>query len=363
MKKILLILLCLLCVGCFNGYKEEDTNEIIERERRLFYSDIFSKQDFDYHYENRIINNRPVTNNKNIDIDNEGTYLISGTAKEVTINVNADTSDTVRLILKDLKITNKQKACINIQNADKVYIILEGKNKLYVTDSFVDKKTDATIFSKDDLVILGTGSLDIESSFNGIVSNDDIRITGGAINITSGKDAIKANNLVAITKTTMSINAKNDGLYSDYSKDTSVGNVYIHESTINIEAVDDAIHGCNIVQIDSGTINLTGREGIEGTFVQINGGTINITADDDGINATKRAKEFNETMVQINSGIINIVIENNDADAIDSNGDIVVNGGTINIKAAHAFDFDGTGEHHGGIIVVNDEIIKRITDE
>ncbi|MGO4545404.1 hypothetical protein AB4Z29_11430 [Paenibacillus sp. 2TAB23] len=50
-----------------------------------------------------------------------------------------------------------------------------------------------------------------------------------------------------------------------------------------------------------------------------------------------------------------------DTDAFDSNGDIYVNGGTINVEAASAFDADGTVQLNGGNVTVNGEKITQIT--
>ncbi len=358
-KYLLIILLCFLCVGCFNIHINPDDNSTVKYNPVLSYDDLFSKKDLDYSYDKNKIIKYTVTNNKDIKITNDGIYQISGTANEVMISVDANNSDKVILILKDLKITNKNISCINVINADKVFLLLEGKNKLVVSDSFIDKKIDAVIYSKDDLTIYGNGSLSIESTFDGIVSKDDLRITSGTLNIVSSKDAIKANNSIGITKSTINIEAKNDGIHSEYSKDKTVGNIYINDSTINVDCVDDAIHATSVIQVDSGIINLKGREGFEGTYVQLNNGTINIDANDDGINGARQSDKYSAT-IEINGGTINISVDSDTADGIDSNGDIYINGGTINISAKQAFDYDGEAIYKDGTIIVNDKIINNI---
>ena len=44
-----------------------------------------------------------------------------------------------------------------------------------------------------------------------------------------------------------------------------------------------------------------------------------------------------------------------DTDAVDSNGNLTVTGGNINITAQFAFDFDGTVSYTGGTVTVNGE--------
>ena len=52
-----------------------------------------------------------------------------------------------------------------------------------------------------------------------------------------------------------------------------------------------------------------------------------------------------------------------DTDAIDSNGNIYVNGGTINITAQSPFDYDGTAKYSGGTIIVNGKEVNEITNQ
>ena len=50
-----------------------------------------------------------------------------------------------------------------------------------------------------------------------------------------------------------------------------------------------------------------------------------------------------------------------DTDAIDANGDIIVNGGTIDITAQmSSFDYDGTAQYNGGTIIINGTQVDSI---
>ena len=87
----------------------------------------------------------------------------------------------------------------------------------------------------------------------------------------------------------------------------------------------------------------TSKEGIESTRVQINGGSIDIYATDDGINAAE--KTSNAMFIEVNGGNITINMAQGDTDAFDSNGDLFIRGGTINIQAHSPFDADGKTEN------------------
>ena len=103
-------------------------------------------------------------------------------------------------------------------------------------------------------------------------------------------------------------------------------------------------------------------EGIEGTYVKINNGTINISASDDGINAGNKSKNYNTT-VEINGGKITIKMAAGDTDGIDSNGNLYINGGTIDITGNSPFDYDGEAKYNGGTLIVNGETTNTITNQ
>ena len=307
-----------------------------------------------------------VESGKDITISSAGVYVISGSAKETTVIVDAADEDKVQLVLDGLTITNTDFPCIYVRSADKVFITTtDSTNTLKVTGSFIsdgDTNTDAVIFSKDDLVLNGVGSLIISSTDNGISSKDDLKITGGTISINCTSDALEANDSIRIADGNITIVTKKDGLHAEYDEDNSVGYIYIGGGSLNITASDDAIHATTVVQIDGGEIKLTAREGIEGTYVQINGGTINISATDDGINAGRKSIAYAVT-IEINGGYTTIRMGSGDTDAVDSNGNIYVNGGTIDITAQSSFDYDGTAKYSGGTIIVNGVTTNTITNQ
>lgn len=327
-------------------------------------SEIFTDRDLEQNVNTSNATTYTVVDNENITIDEEGIYVIKGNANNSTIIVNTDSDSKVQLVLDNLTITNENTPCLYVKNADKVFVTLTGTNYLTVTDSFTsdgDTNTDAVIFSKDDLVINGEGSLNIKSSENGITSKDDLKITGGNINVTSVKDAIEANDSISINDGNITITSKKDGLHSECDDD-STGYIYINGGTINIESTANAIHATTIVQIDNGNITLSGREGIEGTYIQINDGNIEITATDDGINAGSKSSKYDVT-IEINGGTLSIDMGSGDTDAIDANGNLYINGGTINITAQSPFDYDNIGELNGGDVYVNGNKVTELTNQ
>ena len=138
-----------------------------------------------------------------------------------------------------------------------------------------------------------------------------------------------------------------------------MGYIYIADGTFNINASDDGIHATSVLQIDSGNFTLKAYEAIESTYIQINGGQFNISAYDDGINAARKSS-FYSPVIEINSGTIKLVIASGDHDAIDSNGDLIITGGIIDITSNSAFDYDGKCYYSSGTIIVNGQQVDSI---
>ncbi len=362
---VLLLILVIVLTGC--GKKSSNSSESNNSSytSKLSASDIFTDRELEQNVDTNNATKYTVQDGENITITEEDIYLITGSAKNAQIVVNTDDDSKVQLVLENLTIINDNSPCIYVKNADKVFVTTVGTNNLTVSETFTSDgttNTDAVIFSKDDLVINGTGTLTITSSENGITSKDDLKITGGTININCTSDGLEANNSIDVNDGNITINSKKDGMHAEYDEDNSQGFIYIAGGTINITATNDVIHATTIVQIDGGTITTNSREGIEGTYIQINDGTINITASDDAINAGAKSNSYTPT-IEINGGYITIKMSSGDTDAVDSNGNIYINGGTLDITAQSPFDYDGKAEYNGGKIIVNGEETNEITNQ
>ena len=307
-----------------------------------------------------------LTSGKDVTINDEGVYVLSGTAEDVTVIVDAD-AQKVQLVLDGASISNADFPAIYVKSADKVFITTtEGsENTLAVTDTFVadgETNTDAVIFSKDDLVLNGLGTLTINSSDNGITSKDDLKITGGTYVINCVSDAIEANDSIRIADGSVTIASQKDGLHAENDEDDTLGYIYICGGSFDIDAGSDAIQGTTYVQIDGGSFTLDSGEAIEATYVQVNGGDITISAWDDGINATYKSSSVGDPVLEIRGGNVSITMAQGDTDALDSNGYLYVSGGTIDIWAQFAFDFDYGSDFSGGTIYVNGEQVYEIAE-
>lgn len=188
MKKISLIVIILiilvigLCVLKSNNTSTITFNQIYKD------SDLFTDRDLKQTANISQATQYTVSNGSNINITSAGVYVISGTSQNSTIYIEAGEEDNVQLVLESLNITNNSTPCIYVKTASKVFITSVESNNLKVIGTFLADETNnlnGVIFSKQDITLNGAGTLNIESTQNGITGKDDIKITGGTYNITA----------------------------------------------------------------------------------------------------------------------------------------------------------------------------------
>ena len=341
--------------------KKEETTEAAES--------AFTKRDLEQTADTSDAENITVSDGKTIDITSEGVYVISGTAEDCTIRVEADENAKVQLVLDGVSITNSDFPAIYVVSADKVFITTtDSENTLTVSGQFRadgETNTDAVIFSKDDLVLNGTGTLNVTSnSGNGITCKDDMKITGGTYNVKTALDAFEANDSIAVNDGTFNITTNKDGFHCE--NDEAEGTITISGGTFNISGKSDGIQACALLQIDGGTFDISAAEGLEATYILINDGDIEIASNDDGINVSNKSTAVGTPRVEINGGNVAITMSGSDVDAIDANGNVIVSGGTVDITypqqgPSEAFDYDGTAEFSGGTIIINGNEVSEIS--
>lgn len=194
----------------------------------------------------------------------EGTYVVSGELTNGGLVVDAGDEDKVQLVLADVRIHNETGPAICVENADKCFLTLAEGTDNALSDGATydlagdDDNRDAVVFSRDDLTVNGTGSLEVTGSYkHGICSNDDLRITGGTLNVTSKEDAFRGKDCIKVA-----------------------------DGAITVDAGDDAFHSDAFFYAKGGTVNVVAcYEGYEGEQVIIDGGEHTIAASDDALNA------------------------------------------------------------------------------
>ena len=286
-----------------------------------------------------------------VTITEEATYVVSGELTDGMLIVNANDTDKLHIILNGVNITSKTSAALYIFEADKVVVTLADgtTNTLANGGSFTaidDNNIDAALFSKQDLTLNGSGSLTVTSpAGHGIVSKDDLVVTGGTYTVNSASHGLDANDSVRIMNATLNIDAGKDAVRAENNDDASKGFVYISSGTIKGEAEGDGIAASAYMQIAGGTIDLLVGGGYENSTKEhsdsfggfMGGGrpgggkrsssSTNSSSSDSGT-SMKGLKAANSLL--ISGG--NITIDSAD-DSIHSDVSVIINGGTFTIAS------------------------------
>ena len=301
-------------------------------------------------------------------ISSAGTYIFTGTLDNGSVTVDADKEDSVHLILDGADINSDTYAAVYVKQADEVLITSrEGsENTLSNAGTFTQRdenNVDAVIFSKDDLTLDGGGTLKITSpAGHGVAGSDDVTVDGGVYEITAEKCAVRANDSITVTGGALTLTAGTDGLHAENDEDDTLGNVSVTGGALTIKAADDAIHANTLLEITDGDIEVTGAEGLEATYVKIAGGDISVSASDDGVNAAYKSSAYTPA-VEISGGKLTVVMSAGDTDAVDSNGNIVITGGTVDITGQSAFDYDGSAQFTGGTVIINGQQVDSLPNQ
>ena len=280
-KKLMSLLTAVAIVvslsGCTNSAEdsEEKTKTTVATASEINVSEMFTDSDKEVGYDEENsskieLNKTTVTSNSNdvsidgttVTIKNEGTYILSGDLENGKIVVDSEKTDKLQIVLNGANISCKGSAPIYVKQADKVFLTLanETTNTLTSTGEYEtsEDNVDATIFSKDDLTLNGTGTLAVKSeSGHGIVSKDDLVVTSGTYNINAASHGLSANDSIRIADGKFSITSGKDGLHSENTDDTKLGYIYVADGEFNITAGYDALDASSAIQADGGTFDVT----------------------------------------------------------------------------------------------------------
>ena len=202
-----------------------------------------------------------------VTITEEGTYHFTGTLSEGQIIVDADEAK-VQIVLDGVEITCEESAAVYVKSADKVFVTLQdgSQNSLSHTGAYVaidDNNIDAVIFAKSDLTLNGTGTLTVDAEEgHGIVSKDDLKITGGTYEITAEKDALSGKDSVRIADGTFTLTAGKDGIHVE-NEDAEKGFLYVADGDFTIVSDGDGMDASGKVQIEDGAFDITTGGGSE----------------------------------------------------------------------------------------------------
>jgi hypothetical protein len=251
-------------------------------------------------------------------------------------------------------------------DAEDVVLSLEAGTENSVADGasyvFANPGVDepnAAIFCRSDLIILGSGSLNVDCNYNdGITSKDGLTIESGNITISAVDDGVRGKDFLVVNGGNLALDVGGDGLKSDNTLDATMGHISVRGGVIGIRSGGDAVDAARNVLVTNGNLNLVSgggssgtvggvsAKGIKGVFgVTVDGGVLVIHSADDTVHSNGN--------VAINGG--SLALSTGD-DGIHADSSININNGEISIaKSYEGIEAPVVAINNGNIHVVSSD--------
>lgn len=300
-------------------------------------------------------------------IGGTGTLTVDGNAKN-GIKGAADAVITVAEVKLNINAADDGLSCddeLNITGGT-LHITAGGDAVKASPDTGDTENPDTT--SLGNVTITG-GTLTLNATEDGIQADGDLTISGGTFDVTANGGhtttltddsasckGFKAGSALSVTGGTLTVDSADDALHAGTD-------VTISGGTLTLATGDDGVHADNDLVIgtkgasstSTPRINITASyEGLEGTTVTVYSGDIDVAASDDGVNAANSTlgERSDKYVISIAGGDLYI---DAGSDGLDSNNDINITGGKVEVYGADAMmdaaiDYDGTFTLSGGTL-------------
>ena len=300
-------------------------------------------------------------------IGGTGTLTVDGNAKN-GIKGAADAVITVAEVKLNINAADDGLSCDDELN------ITGGTLSITAGGDAVKASPDTNDTENPDTTSLGNvtisgGTLTLNATEDGIQADGDLTISGGTFHVkTNGGNTtaltddsasckgFKAGKTLTVTGGTLTVDSADDALHANTD-------VTISGGTLTLATGDDGVHADNDLVIgtkgaystSTPRINITASyEGLEGTTVTVYSGDIDVVASDDGANAANSTlgERSDKYAISIAGGDLYI---DAGSDGLDSNNDINITGGKVEVYGADAMmdaaiDYDGTFTLSGGTL-------------
>lgn len=271
-----------------------------------------------------------------VTITGAGTYILSGTLNDGTVIVDAAETDKIQLVLDGANITSSDSAAIYVRAADKVFLTTAAgsQNSLANGGTYTaidENNIDAVVFSKSDLTLNGSGALTIDAAAgHGIVSKDDLVLTGGTYTVNAASHGLSGKDSVRIAGGTYTLTTGKDGVHAENADDSSLGFLYIAGGDFHITAQGDGMSAAAYLLAEDGTYSVQSGGGSANAADHTEDwafgpGQSSQTSDTDDT-STKGMKAGSDLI--LHSGTFSIDAAD---DALHANGNVTVSGGSFEL--------------------------------
>ena len=255
-------------------------------------------------------------------------YVLQGSSTDGNIKLYSD--HKYKLTLNGLTLTSKTTAAINNQSKKSLFLYLAPETTSTLADASSYTSTDDSedckgcIFSEGQIVLCGTGSLNVSGNYKHAIATDDYLTINQNVTLNingSVKDAIHTNDYIVIETGNITIKSCGaDGIESDE------GAIQINGGDINITttaSTSKCIKAVGDITINGGTLTLDNSGSGEWDSTE---------ADYSNASCIKTSGAFAMT-----DGYITATATGTAGRCIKVNGDANISGGTLSLKATGTY--------------------------
>ena len=308
-----------------------------------------------------------VKSGASLSIGGTGTLTVDGNVKN-GIKGAADAVITVAEVKLNINAADDGLSCDDELNITGGTLSITAGGDAVKASPDTDDTENPDTTSLGNVTISG-GTLTLSAAEDGIQADGDLTISGGTFDVTANGGhttaltddsasckGFKAGKTLTVTGGTLTVDSADDALHANTD-------VTISGGTLTLATGDDGVHADNDLVIgtkgasstSTPRINITASyEGLEGTTVTVYGGDIDVAASDDGVNAASSTlgEHSDKYAISISGGDLYI---DAGSDGLDSNNDINITGGKVEVYGADAMmdaaiDYDGTFTLSGGTL-------------
>ena len=204
-------------------------------------------------------------------IRQKGTYVFSGAMADGQIVVDV-AEGRVHLVLAGASLGCATSSPVFVRSASCVRLIAEAGTENYLSDSAaytgqdaLTKEPDATLFSADDLVLCGRGTLTIEGNYrDAIHAKDRLTLSDLTLHVRAREDGIVARDALLLRAVDLTATCGKDGIKANNPAE-GLGYLYAESGRFSLTVGQDAFEAAGRMLLSGGTYQLLCGGGYAGT--------------------------------------------------------------------------------------------------
>ncbi len=199
---------------------------------------------------------------KDIKITKAGTYVVSGTASDIRILVDAGENENVVLILKGAQITSSKGSAVFVESGNITLNVPEGTESIITGGERESNNLVGAVGTRGNLIINGKGNLKIQGSdLEALASAGNVTVNGTRLDLNSYSSGIVSLGTVKFKDSELNIDCRKTGIISQNSEDQEHSDIYSENSVVGITSNEGAMESLDEIKVNGGVVRIKTVDG------------------------------------------------------------------------------------------------------